>query len=86
MPSSIASSDLNWNMVGPIFEVYMKNYCPPKKAIEIMEIQGLHSCLLRFTKTFGRIFSGKEAKRLFFYCTNISLCVVFVSRKCASFS
>ncbi|KAF0685299.1 hypothetical protein As57867_022709, partial [Aphanomyces stellatus] len=66
MPSSIAYSDLSWNMVEPIFEEYTIPYRPPKKEIDLNEMDGLYSCLLRFTKTFGRIFSGKEAKRLFF--------------------
>ncbi|KAF0715846.1 Aste57867_3145 [Aphanomyces stellatus] len=66
MPSSIAYSDLSWTMVEPIFEEYTIPYRPPKKDIDLNEMDGLYSCLLRFTKTFGRIFSGKEAKRLFF--------------------
>ncbi|KAF0683735.1 Aste57867_24230 [Aphanomyces stellatus] len=62
----IAYSDLSWTMVEPIFEEYTIPYRPPKKEIDLNEMDGLYSCLLRFTKTFGRIFSGKEAKRLFF--------------------
>jgi hypothetical protein len=63
---SIPYSDVEWEDLEPLFRSFLKPFNLQPFVIPQTEVDALYSCLQRITGVFGGVFTGKEAKRLFF--------------------
>ncbi|GLD92921.1 hypothetical protein PINS_up001513 [Pythium insidiosum] len=63
--ASTPYSDADWSDLESLYSP-LKQFTIEPTPIAQAEVDALYSCLVRFTKVFGGIFTGKESKRLFF--------------------
>lgn len=57
--------DVKWSDLEPLYRSFFKPIILQPIPIAQPKVDALCSCLERFTKVFGGVYSGKESKRLF---------------------
>ena len=60
-------SDVSWEEIRSVYEPLLSETCIQPKHIPEHDLQNLEEWLSKTSRQLGRIHSGKEAKRLFYF-------------------